>query len=187
MLQSMINLRSQLRRDLPAYYFLNPRADHYVSELANILQVDPTNLSRELSRLEQEGLFASRLRGNQKYFRLERSYSLFNEIKSIVLKTAGVVPMLTKAVSELEGIQDAYLYGSFAKGEHDAQSDIDMLIIGNPNPDELEGAVRKLERLFQREINYTLIKPDELKRKLARKDPFISDIWQGKKIKLLAA
>ena len=187
MLQSMINLRSKLRQNLLAYYFLNPSADHYVRELAGILQVDPTNLSRELSRLEQEGLFNSRLRGNQKYFNLNRRYSLFNEVRRIVLKTAGLIPILRGAVSEIPGIKDAYLYGSFAKGEEDAKSDIDLLIVGNPKQDEFESAVRKFERLFQREINYTLISEGELSKRLKHKDPFIADIWHGKKIKLLAA
>src|SRR5437763_269717 len=173
MLQSMINLRSQLRQKLLAYYFLNSTADHYVRELASILTVDPTNLSRELSRLEQEGLFTSRLRGNQKYFYLNCSYRLFNEVRSIVLKTAGIVPALRRAVSGIPGIKDAYLYGSFAKGEQDTNSDIDVLIIGGPSSDELESAVRRLERLFQREVNYTLISEGELKKKLRRADPFI--------------
>lgn len=183
----MINLRSKLRQQLLAYYFLNPAAEHYVRELAGVLKVDPTNLSRELSRLEQEGLFTSRLRGNQKYFRLDRSCPLFNEFRSIVLKTAGVVPTLRGAVTEIPGIKDAYLYGSFAKGEQDAKSDIDLLIVGNPKPGEFESVVRKLERLFQREVNYTLLSEGELKKKLKCKDPFIEDIWHGKKIKLLAA
>src|SRR6266481_126808 len=113
MLQSMINLRSELRQRLLAYYFLNPVAEHYVRELAGILKVDPTNLSRELNRLEQEGLFVSRLRGNQKYFRLDRGYPLFNEVRSIILKTAGVVPTLRGAITEIPGIKGAYLYGSF--------------------------------------------------------------------------
>jgi predicted nucleotidyltransferase len=151
MLQSMLNLRSKLRQNLLAYYFLNPAADHYLRELASLLKVDPTNLSRELGRLEQEGLFISRRRGNQKYFILNRGYPLFNEVRRIVLKTAGIVPALRGAVSEIPGIEGAYLYGSFAKGEEDAKSDIDLLIVGNPRPDELESVVRKFERFFRRE------------------------------------
>jgi predicted transcriptional regulator with HTH domain len=88
----MLNLRSELRRQLLAYYFLNQAADHYVRELAEILKVDPTNLSRELKRLETESLFSGRLRGNQKYFTLNRGYPLFHEVQSIVLKTAGIIP-----------------------------------------------------------------------------------------------
>lgn len=187
MLTSMINLRSKLRQSLLAYYFLNPHADHYVRELARILQVDPTNLSKELTKLEREGLFSSKLRGNQKYFLLNRGYPLINEVRRIVLKTVGIVPTLRQAVSEIAGIKDAYLYGSFAKGEQDAQSDIDVLVVGGPKPYDLESAIRRLERQFGREVNYTLLSEAEFKKKLAQKDPFLEDIWHGKKIKLSAA
>ena len=95
--------------------------------------------------------------------------------------------MKRRAVSEIPGIKEAYLYGSFAKGGHDAKSDVDVLLVGNPPTDQLESAIRKLERIFQREINYTLLSESELKKKLSATDPFIGDIWQGKRIKLLTA
>jgi predicted nucleotidyltransferase/predicted transcriptional regulator with HTH domain len=183
----MINLRSKLRESLLAYYFLNPHADHYVRELARMLQVDPANLSKELTKLEREGLFSSKLRGNQKYFFLNRGYSLINEVRHIVLNTKGIVPTLRQAISGIAGIKDAYLYGSFAKGEQDAQSDIDVLVVGRPKPYDLESVVRKLERQFGREVNYTVLSEAEFKKKLAQKDPFLEDIWHGKKIRLSAA
>lgn len=183
----MLNLRSKLRQDLLAYYFLNPSADHYVRELADILKVDPTNLSRELRRLEEEGLFTGRLRGNQKYFTLNRSYSLFKETRSIVLKTAGIVPMLRQSLATIPDVSQAYLYGSYARKEQDNHSDIDLLIVGYPDPGRLEEVIRRLERSFGREINYTLLREDELKKKLANADPFIEDVWRSKKIRLVAA
>ena len=85
------------------------------------------------------------------------------------------------------GATSLYLFGSTARDKANAKSDIDLLIVGNPKPDEFESAVRKFERLFQREINYTLISEGELSKRLKHKDPFIADIWHGKKIKLLAA
>lgn len=183
----MLNLRSRLRQDLLAHYFLNPSADHYVRELADILKVDPTNLSRELRRLEEEGLFTSRLRGNQKYFALNRSYSLFKETRGIVLKTAGVVPMLRQSLATVRDVREAYLYGSYARKEQDNHSDIDLLIVGYPDPGSLEEVIRRLERSFGREINYTLLSEGELKKKLANADPFIEDVWRGKKIRLVTA
>ncbi|HEY6347855.1 MAG TPA: nucleotidyltransferase domain-containing protein [Candidatus Angelobacter sp.] len=156
-------------------------------ELAEILGVDPTNLSRELRSLEKEGLFASRFRGNQKYFSLDPSYRLFKEVRGIVRKTAGVVPMLRQSLAAVPNVKEAYLYGSFARKEQDNHSDIDLLIVGRPNQGSLEAAIRMLERSFDREINYTLLSEAELKRKLAHADPFIEDVWHGRKIKLVAA
>jgi len=187
MTSAMINLRSELRRKLLGYYFTNPSASHYVRELAAILGVDPTNLSRELARLADEGMFVSQLRGGQKHVQLNKQYALYKEVRSIVLKTVGVVPQLRATLAAIDGIKEAYVYGSFAKGSADQASDIDVLIVGEPAVELLASKIRRLERGLGREINYTVLKREELSEKLAQKDPFIEDIWHGKRIKLHGA
>src|SRR6266702_3032950 len=176
----MIPVRSSLRKALLTHYLVNRNASHYVRELAALLHVDPTNLSRELQRLEQEGLFRSELRGNQKVYSLNKQYPLLKEVFTILRRTIGVVPAVSEALRKISGIRAAYLYGSFAKGDEDASSDIDVLIVGKPEAAELANAARHLEKLLNREVNYTVIADQELKRKLADHDPFLSDIWNGK-------
>jgi len=182
----MLNLSSRLRRDLLGYYFTNPSASHYLRELAGILNADPANLSRELRRLEHEGLFTSDRRGNQKHFRLNRHYPLYDEIRGIVAKTIGATGKLKAALARVEGIEEALLYGSFARNQQDQASDIDLLIIGKPEMGDLEEALRTLERQLRREINYTLLTREELESRLKKKDPFITDVWENKRIDLLA-
>ncbi len=183
----MIDLRSKLRQKLLGYYFTNPGASYYLRELAEALEVDPANLSRELRRLERQGLFVSEKRGKQKYFRLNRNYPLYDEVRGIVFKTVGAVGQLRNTLQQVTGIREAYLYGSFAKNQQDAASDIDILVIGKPEAEELEVAIRKLERQLGREINYTLLSPEEFKTRRADKDAFLEDVWRGKKISLIAA
>jgi predicted nucleotidyltransferase/predicted transcriptional regulator with HTH domain len=180
----MIRLRSQPRRRLLAYYFTNPDANHYVRELARLLRVDVSNLARELAQWEKEGLFVSQTRGRQKYYRLNRDYPLYAEVRGIVMKTAGVEPQLKQAFQRLEGIEQAVLYGSFAKGRPDAASDIDLLVIGAPDPGEMESRVRRLERLLGREINYTVLTRAEFNRRRKQKDPFLEDVFGGKHVAL---
>lgn len=183
----MVNLRSKLRRGLLGYYFTNPQAEHYLREIAEFLTVDPANLSRELSGLCRQGVFLARVRGRQKYFRLNRKYPLYEEFRRIVFKTVGVVGQLRDALRSVSSIRDAYLYGSFARDQQDTQSDIDVLIIGTPKSEALESAIGKLERRLRREINYTLMSPEEFKARRRKKDPFLEDIWRHRRIKLLAA
>lgn len=76
----MLDLRSKARQQLLAYYFTNPTARHHLRDLAERLSIDPSNLSKELGRLESEGLFRSELSGRQKYFQLNREYPLFIEL-----------------------------------------------------------------------------------------------------------
>src|ERR1700747_1506719 len=60
----MISLRSELRRKLLTYFYTNRAARVYVRQLASALGVDSTNLSRELARLEREGLLRSEIEGS---------------------------------------------------------------------------------------------------------------------------
>ena len=79
--------RPSLKRKLLVYFFTHPEASLYVREIAVLLNLDPANLSRELRRLEKEGVFGSRKQGNLKYFSLNKSYLLHQEINSIISKT----------------------------------------------------------------------------------------------------
>jgi len=123
----MIDLRSKARQRLLAYYFANPTARLHLRRLAGQLDIDPANLSKELRRLETEGLFRSEVNGRQKYFQLNRDYPLFAELRSIVSKTIGAPSLIAQALKKIEGIEEAYLYGSFASNQQDAASDIDAL------------------------------------------------------------
>src|ERR1700684_3617812 len=106
----MLDLRSKGGQRLLAYYFTNLTARHHLRDLAERLSIDPSNLSKEMRRLEREGLFRSEVSGRQKYFQLNREYSLFDEVRSIVAKTIGAVPVITQSLKKVEGIGEAYLY-----------------------------------------------------------------------------
>lgn len=183
----MLELRSKARRRLLAYYFTNPTARHHLRDLAQRLGIDPSNLSRDLRRLEREGLFRSEVSGRQKYFQLNTDYALFGEVRSIVAKTIGAVPLIAQSLNKIKGIEEAYLYGSFARNQQDAASDIDVLAIGTPRGEALAEAVLKLERQLGREINYTVLTRKEFQSRLARKDAFLKNVWHNKRVSLVAA
>lgn len=181
----MLDLRSQARRRLLAYFFTNPSSRLHLRDLAERLGIDPANLSKELRRLETEGLFRSEISGRQKYFQLNPAYPLFREVRGIVTKTIGVAPLLSQALGKIDGIEEAFLYGSFAQNQQDAASDIDVLIIGSPSTQTLAEAVGKLERQLGREINYTVLTRQELTAGRKRKDAFLESVWENKWIGLM--
>jgi predicted nucleotidyltransferase/predicted transcriptional regulator with HTH domain len=182
----MLDLRSKARQRLLTYYFTNLTARHHLRDLADRLSIDPSNLSRELRRLERDGLFRSEVIGRQKYFQLSREYPLFDEVRSILAKTLGAVPLIAQSLKKLEGIEEAYLYGSFARNQQDAASDIDVLVIGAPRSEALAEAVRKLERQLGREINYTVLTRKELALRRTKKDAFLENVWHNKRLSLIA-
>jgi predicted nucleotidyltransferase len=183
----MLGLRSKARQRLLAYFFTNPAARHHLRDLAERLSVDPANLSKELRRLEQDGLFESEVSGRQKYFRLNRAYPLFQEVRGIVTKTVGAVPLLAQSLKRIDGIEEAFLYGSFARNQQVAASDIDVLVIGTPRERALVEAVRRLERQLGREINYTVLTRREFEARRAQTDSFLEGVWHNKRVSLVAA
>jgi len=181
----MLGLRSKARQQLLAYYFTNPTARHHLRDLAERLSIDPSNLSKELGRLERDGLFRSEVIGRQKYFQLNREYPLFDEVRKIVAKTIGAAQLIAQSLKKIEGIDEAYLYGSFASNQQDAASDIDVLMIGSAREKDLAQAVGRLERQLGREINYTVLTPKEFGSRRARKDAFLENVWHNKRVSLI--
>jgi predicted nucleotidyltransferase len=78
------------------------------------------------------------------------------------------------------------LYGSFAENQQDAASDVDVLVIGIPREEILAQAIRKLERLLGREINYTVLTRKEFESRRAHKDAFLENVWHNKHVSLIA-
>ena len=185
-LSHMLDLRSKARQRLLTYFFANPTARHHLRDLAKRLGIDPSNLSKELMRLEHEGLFRSEVNGRQKYFQLDREYPLFKEIRGIVAKTIGAVPLIAQSLKKIGGIDEAYLYGSFARNQQDAASDIDVLVVGTPREETLAEAMRKLERQLGRDINYTVLSRQELESRRSRNDAFLENIWHNKRVALVS-
>lgn len=181
----MISLRSELRRRLLTFFYMNRSARVYVRQLASALGVDSTNLSRELARLEKDGLLRSETEGRQLYYSIDPQYAYLKAVFALLQGTVGVVPTLSTAMRRVPGIESAYLYGSFAKNEQDSASDIDLLILGHPDPRKLAAEISTLEKTLKREVNYTVLEPSEFKRRLKRHDPFLTDIWQGRRVGLV--
>ena len=181
----MIDLRSKARQRLLAYYFANPTARLHLRDLAQRLDIDPANLSKELRRLETEGLFRSEVSGRQKYFQLNREYPLFAEVRSIVSKTIGASSLIAQSLKKIQGVEEAYLYGSFASNQQDAASDIDVLVIGTPRSEVLAEAMGKIERQLGREVSYTVLTRKEFDSRRTRKDAFLENVWHNKRVPLI--
>jgi predicted nucleotidyltransferase len=177
--------KSKTRKELFRLYFTNPEQEYYLRELERILQTPVSMIRKELTRLEEEGLFLSRKKGNLTYYLLDQSYPLFDELKSIVFKTIGIQGSLREILSRMGGIEVAFIYGSFAKHEEVGRSDIDLFIIGKVDENRLLREINKLEKVLKREINYNLFQRDEFNRKRKGKDPFITDLLKNPKIFLI--
>lgn len=174
--------KSKARTAIFQLYFTNPESSYYLRELERMFNMPVSILRKELMRLSGEGIFLSEKKGNLLYYRLNKNYPLFEELKNIVRKTIGIEGLLKDSINEIRGIEKAFIYGSFAKGREKAVSDIDLCVIGRIDEDQLIEKINAIEESIKREINYTLYTPEEFERKKKDKDVFISDLIDNKKI-----
>jgi predicted nucleotidyltransferase len=175
---------SKLRSKLLSYFFTNPEKSFYVRQLGIILNVDPGNLSRELRKLEQEGIFISSTKGSIKFYSLDKKYPLFNDLKNIVFKTEGIEGSLRQLVSEYAGIELVFIYGSYAKGKEQVNSDIDIVVVGSFPRDEFTRKLRMLESRLNREVNFSSYTKTEFGKESQIKGGFLNIVIKGKVILL---
>ena len=153
--------------------------------MARLFKVDRGNLVRKLQELENEGLLKSRFKGNQRYYSLNSNYPLLSEYKKIVLKTMGIEHELRNVFSKIKGIKHLYIFGSYAADKMDANSDIDILIVGTCPHLFIEETVVRIQRKIHREINVIDFDEKEYRSKIKTKDPFIIDVLNSPHIKVI--
>jgi predicted nucleotidyltransferase len=178
--------RSKLRTKALAWLLSHPDERYFIRQLESILGEDATNLSRELARLEALGILTSRTEGRQKYYQANTDSAIFPELKAIVLKTIGLADVLREVLAQLsEHIDVALVYGSSATGDLTADSDVDVLVVGEVDEMDLHRAATEAEKRLSRPINYTLMRRSEFKRRSRQKTGFLSRILAGKKIQII--
>jgi len=175
-------LSSNVRQKIFRLYFSQTNRRHYLRELERLLHEPVGNIRRELLRWSSAGLFLREKVANLTYYSLNTSFPLYEELKAIVSKTIGIEHTLKEGLKAIESIQVAIIYGSVASGEDTGNSDIDILLIGNPDMDELIYNVQKMEKELVREINYVLYTRKEFKRKKETQNAFIIDVLKNSKI-----
>lgn len=180
---SLFLTKSRIRGDLLALFFLNPEESYYLRQMERLLNASAGTLARELKRFAQEGLLEREARGKEVFYRLNRSHPLYTEIKGIVEKTRGIPVRLAEGLQPIKSIQQAFLYGSFAKGTPVANSDIDLLLVGKETPAS-QKLLKNLEAKFGRTLNVTTYAPAEFEAK--RRDPseFLFEVMRNPLIQL---
>jgi len=176
---------SGLRVRALSHFFLHPGEEFHVRGLAAALGESSGNLTRELSNLEQAGLLRSRAVGNQKHYSLLSECPIHDDLRNIVLKMTGAGEELRKALLKLPGIEIAFIHGSFAAGDAHAESDIDVMIIGDVGDRELAPLAAKVEKKLRREVNYTTFTREEAEKRIGKKGDFVHESFSGARALLI--
>lgn len=176
---------SDARVKVLSLFMLNAGNEYYLREIAQETSLAIRSVQRTVKDLTEIGILQREKRGNSVYFRLRDDVPILSELKTIFLKTVGLGALLRQMLAEQKGIQIAFIYGSVAKGEEEASSDIDVAIIGDLSSRQLTSELVKLERELGREINATVFTPTEWLSHGKKRDHFVRTLIQEPKIFLI--
>lgn len=182
-----MNLFGKLRTKILTLFFLNPDKDFYIREAAAIIGASPRGAQNELIKLEKEGLLKSVMRGKQRYFSVNAEDPSYEELRGLILKKYGVPSQIRSVIADMPHIKKAFIYGSFASGQEDYSSDIDLFVIaeGKLEYKLLNSRMCDLEQQFKREINIDVMTEDEYRKRLAKDDPYVASVERGEKIPII--
>lgn len=157
--------RSAGQARLLARLFLPNGEGAPLSNLAADVGLAKSRVSDELNRLEQAGLVESERVGNTRVVRPNVDSPYYPELRSLILKAFGPVSVLTRRLREVEGVDEAFLYGSWASRylghEGPPPGDVDVLVVGSPDVHRVREAARDAARELGREVNSTVLSRDE--------------------------
>lgn len=182
MLEHLIT--SKAKRRLLKLFIISPDRNFYTREIAKLTEEPLNAVRRELGHLEKIGLIRSHREGNLKYYSLVKEFPFYPELKKIIYATVGLGDYLTTKFSDPQQIEFAFIYGSVAKNEETAKSDIDLMVVGEIDEAELHDLVSQIEGDIGRSINYTLMSRKEIEERLKRGETFVKRVMAEKKLTL---
>lgn len=171
------------RQNVLAALLLSPERHWYLSDLAQHLRVTPSSLQRELASLTAAGVVCREADGNRVYFWANPDFPLLPEMQGIFAKTVGLADRVRETLAPFGNeIETAFIFGSVARGERTAQSDVDVLIVGSVGMAKLALPLRDLERTLQLPVNVTHYTTSEFRDKRRQGNHFLDTVLREQKI-----
>ena len=145
-----------------------PGKSFYTNEIVRWADMGRGTIRRELDRLVSAGLLVVTREGNQRHYRANSNNPIYHELLGIVRKTFGIADVISAGlVPVYEQIDLAFIYGSIAKGEDTASSDIDLLVVTDSLAyADLMSVLTDVEQSLGRPINPSIYTVEQIKQKL---------------------
>ena len=132
-----------------------------LSELAARAGTSLGGTHKEVERLESAGLVKSTTAGRNRLIEADQSSPVYMELRGLLFKTLGPEPLLRSSLADVSGIEEAFIYGSWADPADTSPADIDLLVIGEPDVGEVYDAASDVEAQVGRPVNVTVRSPAE--------------------------
>jgi predicted nucleotidyltransferase len=179
-------LFGRTRSRLLATLYSKPDTHFFVRQLARHIHGSAGTVQRELLTLTSAGLIIRNSRENQVLYQANSKHPIFPELHSLLAKTTGVFSILSEAIAPLaHEVEFAFVYGSFARGEEKAESDIDLMVIGEVTLDALLHSLAPVEQKLGRPVNPTVFARQEARTRLHTGNHFLKAIQSAQLVFLI--
>jgi predicted nucleotidyltransferase len=174
---------SEYRRRVLGLLLLHPEASYHVRELARLTDTSAGTLHKELTKLTEGGILRRQEVGNQVHYSANCDCPIFEELASILRKTSGLVDVLAVALNGVGSQIDlAFVFGSLARGDHNSNSDVDVMLVGKLSFAEAVQMLHPVQTTLLREINPVVYSLNEFRRRVDRGDSFMKEVLINPKL-----
>jgi predicted nucleotidyltransferase/DNA-binding HxlR family transcriptional regulator len=179
-------LSSRARAEIFRLLFSGTEEELHVREIERRSGLNDSTLRQELRKLVRLDLVQSRRDSNRVYYRAKTENPLYPEIRNLVLKTSGLSDVLKSALKD-KRVRVAFVFGSLARGEEKAGSDVDLMVIGQLGLRDLSRLLSGIEEKIGREVNPHVLREEEFRKRIRAKEHFASSVMEAPKIFIIGS
>ena len=179
-------LSSRARAEIFRLLLSGTGEELHVREIERRSGLNDSTLRQELRKLVRLDLVQSRRDSNRVYYRAKTESPLYPEIRNLVLKTSGLSDVLKSALTD-KRIGVAFVFGSIARGEEKAGSDVDLMVIGQLGLRDLSRLLSGIEEKIGREVNPHVLREEEFRKRIRAKEHFVSSVMETLKIFIIGS
>jgi len=177
-------LSSKARAEVFRLLFDGTDKNLHLREIERLSSLSVTAISKELKNLVGLDLVIQTKDGNRINFKANTQHPIYSEIKNLVTKSCGFVSLLQERLSDPR-VKLAFIFGSIARRDEKATSDIDLFVVGDLGLREVSKLLCGAQEEIQREINPHVYKPETLSTKIMAKDHFITQLMKDSKMYII--
>ena len=159
-----------------------PGREFHTRDLVRRIEGSPRPVHLALEKLERQGLIASRRMGPLRLWHMDPKHPLYGSLRELYARTVGIAARIRDVIAAQEGVDLAFIFGSYARADDDLASDIDVLVLGKPDWGSLEGTSTKLFDELGRQVNIIGWDRSDLAQAVRKRSPFLETLRGSKKI-----
>jgi hypothetical protein len=163
---------SNTRVKLLTVFLTSPGEEFFIRELTRKLNEQINSIRRELNNLKKVGLLKSRSKFRKKYFSINDSFPILEELRSIIVKCTDPRKELVKKMERLGEIFLVIFSGVLVSKP---EKPLDLLVIGNIDREDLASFL-ETEVKNGKTIRFGILSKDDFLYRLRLNDKFIIDM-----------